>query len=154
MDTLESLNHSVWECKHHVVFIRKCRRKVLYSHLRRHLGEDQVQKAVHLTRNPAIDAAGDRRRRSWCNGKGSTKVHPGEHQQRNASCEPHRPEPPTVLLVGFVHQHDCRGRHRRDKEGKKRLACIPIQTTRVCTVSDEPRGSICRTLALSRARKR
>jgi hypothetical protein len=33
MDTEESLNHSVWECKYHVVFIPKCRRKVLYSHL-------------------------------------------------------------------------------------------------------------------------
>ncbi len=30
MDTVESLNHSVWECKYHVVFIPKCRRKVLY----------------------------------------------------------------------------------------------------------------------------
>lgn len=39
MDTCESLNHSVWECKYHVVFIPKCRRKVLYGELRRHLGE-------------------------------------------------------------------------------------------------------------------
>jgi len=39
MDTFESLNHSVWECKYHVVFIPKCRRKVLYGQLRRHLGE-------------------------------------------------------------------------------------------------------------------
>lgn len=39
MDTVESLNHSVWECKYHVVFIPKCRRKVLYAQLRRHLGE-------------------------------------------------------------------------------------------------------------------
>ena len=38
MDTLESLNHSVWDCKYHVVFIPKCRRKVLYTQLRRHLG--------------------------------------------------------------------------------------------------------------------
>ena len=38
MDTLQSLNHTVWECKYHVVFIPKCRRKVLYGHLRRHLG--------------------------------------------------------------------------------------------------------------------
>ena len=38
MDTVESLNHSVWECKYHVVFIPKCRRKALYSELRRHLG--------------------------------------------------------------------------------------------------------------------
>ncbi len=39
MDTLESLNHSVWECKYHVVFIPKCRRKALYGELRRHLGK-------------------------------------------------------------------------------------------------------------------
>src|SRR5450756_2018510 len=39
MDTFESLNHSVWDCKYHVVFIPKCRRKVLYGEVRRHLGE-------------------------------------------------------------------------------------------------------------------
>jgi putative transposase len=39
MDTFESLNHSVWECKYHVVFIPKCRRKTLYGELRRYLGE-------------------------------------------------------------------------------------------------------------------
>ncbi len=26
MDQLESLSHSVWECKYHVAFIPKCRR--------------------------------------------------------------------------------------------------------------------------------
>jgi putative transposase len=36
MDTLASLNHSVWD---HVVFIPKCRRRTLYGELRRHLGE-------------------------------------------------------------------------------------------------------------------
>ena len=39
MDTLESLNHSVWDCKYHVVFIPKCRRKTLYGDLRQYLGE-------------------------------------------------------------------------------------------------------------------
>lgn len=34
MDTFESLSHSVWECKYHVVFIPKCRRKTLYGTLR------------------------------------------------------------------------------------------------------------------------
>ena len=29
MDEYESLSHSKWECKFHVVFIPKCRRKVL-----------------------------------------------------------------------------------------------------------------------------
>jgi REP element-mobilizing transposase RayT len=39
MDEYASLSHSKWECKYHVVFIPKCRRKTLYAELRRHLGE-------------------------------------------------------------------------------------------------------------------
>ena len=39
MDEAESLSHTKWEGKYHVVFIPKCRRKVLYQELRRHLGE-------------------------------------------------------------------------------------------------------------------
>jgi putative transposase len=39
MDEAESLSHSKWECKYHVVFIPKCRRKTLYEQLRPHLGE-------------------------------------------------------------------------------------------------------------------
>ncbi len=39
MDEAESLSHTKWECKYHVVFIPKCRRKVLYQELRRHLDE-------------------------------------------------------------------------------------------------------------------
>lgn len=39
MDEMESLSHTKWECKYHVVFIPKCRRKTLYRELRRHLGE-------------------------------------------------------------------------------------------------------------------
>ena len=39
MDKIESLNHTKWDCKYHVVFIPKCRRKTLYLELRKHLGE-------------------------------------------------------------------------------------------------------------------
>ena len=39
MDEVKSLSHSKWECKYHVVFIPKCRRRILYEQLRRHLGE-------------------------------------------------------------------------------------------------------------------
>src|SRR5450432_1796980 len=38
MDEYGSLNHTKWECKYHVVFIPKCRRKILYGEFRRHLG--------------------------------------------------------------------------------------------------------------------
>lgn len=38
MDDNQTLNHTKWECKYHVVFIPKYRRKVLYGELRQHLG--------------------------------------------------------------------------------------------------------------------
>jgi putative transposase len=39
MDKFESLSRTLWGCKHHVVFIPKCRGKVLYGEPRRRLGE-------------------------------------------------------------------------------------------------------------------
>jgi putative transposase len=39
MADFESLSHVRWECKYHVVFIPKYRRKTLYGQLRQHLGE-------------------------------------------------------------------------------------------------------------------
>jgi len=38
MERYESLHHSKWECKYHVVWIPKCRKKVLYGQLRSELG--------------------------------------------------------------------------------------------------------------------
>ena len=38
MQTHESLKHTTWGCKFHVVFIPKCRRKVLYQGIRQELG--------------------------------------------------------------------------------------------------------------------
>lgn len=39
MNHTQSLSHSVWDCKYHVVWIPKYRRKVLYGRIRQHLGE-------------------------------------------------------------------------------------------------------------------
>ena len=39
MDLSRSLSHTRWECKYHIVFIPKCRRKTLYRQLREYLGE-------------------------------------------------------------------------------------------------------------------
>lgn len=39
MNHTQSLSHSVWDCKYHVVWIPKYRRKVLYGRIRRYLGE-------------------------------------------------------------------------------------------------------------------
>ena len=39
MDEYESLSHTKWDCKYHVVFIPKCRRRTIFGELRPHLGE-------------------------------------------------------------------------------------------------------------------
>ena len=38
MERYESLHHTKWECKYHVVWIQKCWKKVLYGQLQRDLG--------------------------------------------------------------------------------------------------------------------
>ena len=55
MDEYESLSHTKWECKYHVVFIPKCRRKALYEQLRKHLGE------VFRQARSSVGRAGSRR---------------------------------------------------------------------------------------------
>ena len=39
MDKFESLSHTAWDYKYHVIFIPKRRRRTLYGELRKHLGE-------------------------------------------------------------------------------------------------------------------
>lgn len=39
MQGIQRLSHSVWECKYHVVFIPKCRKKKIYGKLRDRLGK-------------------------------------------------------------------------------------------------------------------
>ena len=53
MDEYESLSHSAWDCKYHVVFIPKYRRKALYVQLRKHLGE--VFRRLALQRQSRIE---------------------------------------------------------------------------------------------------
>jgi putative transposase len=38
MEMYHSVSHTTWECKYHVVFISKYRKKGLYGQLRKHLG--------------------------------------------------------------------------------------------------------------------
>ena len=47
MERTDSLNHTKWECKYHVVWIPKCRRKVLYGQLRKELGPVLRKLALH-----------------------------------------------------------------------------------------------------------
>ena len=53
MTEYQTLNHSTWECKYHVVFIPKYRKKALYGELRRHLG--QVFKALAQQKESRVE---------------------------------------------------------------------------------------------------
>jgi len=52
MSNYGNLQHTRWECKYHVIFIPKYRRKALYKGLRQHLGEVfrrlALQKESHI----------------------------------------------------------------------------------------------------------
>ena len=39
MKEYQSLSHTRWDCKYHVVFIPKRRKKLLFGKLRKHIGE-------------------------------------------------------------------------------------------------------------------
>ena len=39
MNNIQSLSHTAWDCKYHLVWIPKYRKKVLYDHLRKDLGK-------------------------------------------------------------------------------------------------------------------
>ena len=39
MNNVQCLSHTKWDCKFHVVWIPKCRRKMLYGQLRKNLGD-------------------------------------------------------------------------------------------------------------------
>ena len=39
MNNDQSLSHTKWECKYHLTWIPKYRKKALYGDLRKHLGE-------------------------------------------------------------------------------------------------------------------
>ena len=58
MNVCKSLNHTKWECKYHVVFIPKYRRKALYGQLRQHLGtvfrELARQKECEILEGPLV----------------------------------------------------------------------------------------------------
>ncbi len=46
MSDYDSLNHSTWDCKYHIVWIPKYRRKKLYASIREDLGQEIRRLAV------------------------------------------------------------------------------------------------------------
>ena len=53
MNEVESLSHTKWECKYHIVYIPKYRKKALYGALRQQLGE--VLKQLAMQRESRIE---------------------------------------------------------------------------------------------------
>ena len=53
MNDVESLGHTKWECKYHIVYIPKYRKKALYGALRQQLGE--VLKQLAMQRESRIE---------------------------------------------------------------------------------------------------
>ena len=47
MKEYQSLSHKRWDCKYHIVFIPKRRKKKVFDVLRRHLGEMFHELALH-----------------------------------------------------------------------------------------------------------
>jgi REP element-mobilizing transposase RayT len=50
MNTPESLKHTKWECKYHIVWIPKYRKKSLYKDLRQYMGgADSIECKLYVT---------------------------------------------------------------------------------------------------------
>ena len=47
MNDIQSLSHTAWDCKYHLVRIPKYRKKVIYGQLRKHLGDILKELALH-----------------------------------------------------------------------------------------------------------
>lgn len=47
MNTYSKLNHTTWDCKYHLVWIPKYRKKAIYGNLRKNLGEVFRELASH-----------------------------------------------------------------------------------------------------------
>ena len=47
MDDYQSLSHTRWECKYHVVLVPKYRRQVLYGQIKRELGKQLAELSRH-----------------------------------------------------------------------------------------------------------
>ncbi len=52
MRQVNSLNHTRWECKYHIVFIPKYRKKVIFGQIRRELGDLFHSLAKHVNATP------------------------------------------------------------------------------------------------------
>ena len=47
MNDIQSLTHTAWDCKYHLVWIPKYRKRVIYGQLRKHIGDILKELALH-----------------------------------------------------------------------------------------------------------
>ncbi len=84
MDEFESLSHSKWECKYNVVFIPKCRRKVLYGELRKHLGCSASLRNTERAASKGASAVGSRSHDAVDSTQVRGQPSRGVHQEQSA----------------------------------------------------------------------
>jgi putative transposase len=87
MNDVESLSHTKWECKYHIVYLPKHRKKALYGALRQQLGE--VFKQLAMRRESRIEE-GHLRRDHPCPG-GQSRLGVWIEPTRRGSGEPSPP---------------------------------------------------------------
>ncbi|MCK5541748.1 MAG: transposase [Desulfobacterales bacterium] len=51
MNNYNKLNHTTWDCKYHLIWIPKYRKKLIYANLRRNLGEVLKELALQKESN-------------------------------------------------------------------------------------------------------
>jgi hypothetical protein len=76
----QSLSHSKWDCKYHVVFVPKRRRKTILGQTRRHLGQIFHGLAPDLCAAPAPRVRAEAQRTIWG---------PRKHGVKQKVCEVH-----------------------------------------------------------------
>ena len=54
LNNIQRLAHSIWDCKYHIVWIPKWRRKILYGRLREHLG-DVFRELARQRESPVLE---------------------------------------------------------------------------------------------------
>src|SRR5437867_3902520 len=92
----QSLSHSKWDCKYHVVFVPKRRRKAIFGQTRRHLMPDHVHMCIAIPpKHPVASVIG------FLKGKSAIAIARLCGKERNFSGEHFWARGYAVSTVGF-----------------------------------------------------
>ena len=130
-NSYQSLSHSKWECKYHVVFVPKYRKKAIFGAIRQHLGaifhelarqkecriveghrmRDHVHMCIEIPPKHAVSSIIE-----FLKGKSALAIaRPFSGKQRNFNGENFWARGDAVSTVGFEEEAICR--YIREQEG-------------------------------------